>query len=229
VSNLLFGVSDATAIVALASTTPSRPLAFAWSSGFFSVALDSSRVYYTGISSPTLTACTGHCRASLPLDDFDRLVAIKAITAPSKDPFSPSAFTAPEPTVSKAATPWLPSARPGFHTLTAPSRLPVRPGPIPSRTAHGVHPSGLSPFAEPWHLSVLFALLAFGCRRSRPTGRRPTRPREVKSTGHLRREAQVVKRPGAPTRVNRTALAPLDSPGQSLARLLPPGLGILVP
>lgn len=87
--SVLFGVSRAIAIVVLASTTPSRPSAFTWPSGFFSNALDSGRVYYTGISSPTFTACMRHCHASLPLDDFDRLVAIEAPTAPSKDPFFP--------------------------------------------------------------------------------------------------------------------------------------------
>jgi len=137
----------------------------------------------------------GHCHASLPLDDFDCLVSVEATTAPSKDPFSPSAFTAPEPTVSKAATPWLPSARPGFLTLTAPLRLPVRPGLVPSRTARGVHPSGLSPFAEPWHLSVLPALLTFSYRRPRPTDRWPTRLRESRPTSHLRREAQEGQAP----------------------------------
>jgi len=75
-----------------------------------------------------------------------------------------------EPTHAGIAVPRLPSARPGFLTLSTPSRFPGRSRAcfIPDPPV-GFHPSRLSPFAEPQHLSVSVAFLAFSRRCPRPT------------------------------------------------------------
>lgn len=89
----------------------------------------------------------------------------------------------------------LPSARPGFLTLCAPLRLPrtSRACFIPEPPV-GFHPSGPSPSAEPWHLSVPAALLVFARNRSRPTARLPAR---LRATHRQVARALRLERPSA--------------------------------
>jgi hypothetical protein len=98
------------------------------------------------------------------------------------------------PTVTGAATSRLPSARPGFLTLSAPSRRPMRPGLVSSRT----RPWG-SPFRA---FSLCRAVAPLGarclpdvCRTTSAPNRSPTdAATSATPTGHPRVAAREAKR-----------------------------------
>jgi hypothetical protein len=129
-----------------------------------------------------------------------------------------------EPTAAGIATSRLPSARLGFLTRSAPSRLPVRsracfiPDPPMGFTLQGFLSSqSRSGFRRPlpsWRLPVV--------ARARPfTGRRDDEHRIVRSPVPCGAGGQAPR--WAPTRADRTALAPRDQHGQPLAGPVPPG------
>jgi hypothetical protein len=204
----------------LASTAPSRPWALPWSSGFFSTDPGGS--------------CSSHVRL-LPdvrcsSERLPRFAAARrpassrlrrAAAAPSKEPMPLRRSQHGRPTTARLATTRLPSARPGSLTLSAPSRSPVRPGLVSSRT-------------RPWG-STLQGLLPLQSRSASrhplPSWRLPNASRARPFAGPRGHERHAGRPPApcgtggqaprAPTRNDRASLATLDPSRRPLAGSIP--------
>jgi len=185
----------------MASTAPSRPSALAWPTGFFSVGPGPLARKHEWTCFPTFVLHAGRSHASVPFARPGQSRSAKKSTAPSKEPRSPSAFYRTGTNLRRDChLPTTVGASRVSHPLrafTVPCAFPglFHPGP-----AHGVHPSGPSPFAEPRRLSTSVALLAFVRRRSRPTVRRTTRLRApgcpaTRALRHVRPSAFLGRRP----------------------------------